>query len=237
MTLAHGMSIDATSKGNHSRFINHSCSPNAHTEKWSEHEFEHLMDCCRVQWVRYSTFSRDGPLSFFFFRFAREVGGFQCVGIFASTEDIPPNTEITFDYQYERYGGKRQPSEIDQTLARVEIVSVDTRKENGYLNTLRFFFIMLSFGRCYCGSSNCAGFLGQAMGDIQLELNSAGRIHCLTYLSFCFLLFQVVDLAPSPPIVLVVLRQPIRIVEFTRRSNRITPTPIPSSPRRGRPAS
>jgi hypothetical protein len=40
----------------------------------------------------------------------REVCGYQCVGIFARV-DIPPETEITFDYQYERYGGKQQVSD------------------------------------------------------------------------------------------------------------------------------
>jgi hypothetical protein len=70
MSLRGGMSIDATQKGNRSRFINHSCSPNAVTQKW-------------------------------------DVNGLGCIGIFAKV-DIEPGTEITFDYQYERYGGKSQ---------------------------------------------------------------------------------------------------------------------------------
>lgn len=34
MTLSHGRTIDATKKGNISRFINHSCDPNAESQTW-----------------------------------------------------------------------------------------------------------------------------------------------------------------------------------------------------------
>ncbi|CAH1789994.1 unnamed protein product [Owenia fusiformis] len=62
--------IDAWSKGNVSRFINHSCDPNCETQKWT-------------------------------------VNGQLRVGFFA-IKDIKPGTEITFDYQWERYGKEAQ---------------------------------------------------------------------------------------------------------------------------------
>lgn len=71
LTLTSHSTIDATQKGNLSRFINHSCAPNAATQKWE---------------------SRGRP----------------CVGIFAK-RDIPAGSEITFDYQYERFGAQKQP--------------------------------------------------------------------------------------------------------------------------------
>ncbi|KAH8287219.1 hypothetical protein KR054_004600 [Drosophila jambulina] len=62
--------IDATSKGNISRFINHSCDPNAETQKWT-------------------------------------VNGELRIGFF-SVKPIQPGEEITFDYQYQRYGKDAQ---------------------------------------------------------------------------------------------------------------------------------
>eukprot|EP00730_Choanoeca_flexa_P013597 TRINITY_DN5496_c0_g1_i2.p1 TRINITY_DN5496_c0_g1~~TRINITY_DN5496_c0_g1_i2.p1 ORF type:complete len:735 (+),score=235.57 TRINITY_DN5496_c0_g1_i2:150-2354(+) len=62
--------IDATLKGGLSRFINHSCDPNAETQKWT-------------------------------------VNGYLRIGFFA-IQDIPAGEEITFDYQYERYGEQAQ---------------------------------------------------------------------------------------------------------------------------------
>ena len=35
LSLDHERIIDATTKGNSARFINHSCSPNCETQKWS----------------------------------------------------------------------------------------------------------------------------------------------------------------------------------------------------------
>lgn len=84
MALSTEYIIDATAKGNISRFINHSCDPNAETQKWTV----------------------DGELR---------------VGFF-SKRKIMPGEEITFDYKYERYGQEAQ--------------------------------------KCYCGSSNCRGWLG-----------------------------------------------------------------------------
>jgi histone-lysine N-methyltransferase SETD2 len=66
MALRSDAIIDATTKGNISRFINHSCDPNAETQKWT-------------------------------------VNGELRIGFF-STRTILPGEEITFDYQFQRYG-------------------------------------------------------------------------------------------------------------------------------------
>ncbi|XP_055593852.1 probable histone-lysine N-methyltransferase CG1716 [Uranotaenia lowii] len=70
MALRSDAIIDATTKGNISRFINHSCDPNAETQKWT-------------------------------------VNGELRIGFF-STKYILPGEEITFDYQFQRYGRKAQ---------------------------------------------------------------------------------------------------------------------------------
>ncbi|EDW33745.1 GL27000 [Drosophila persimilis] len=62
--------IDATMRGNISRYINHSCDPNAETQKWT-------------------------------------VNGELRIGFF-SLKNILPGEEITFDYQYQRYGRDAQ---------------------------------------------------------------------------------------------------------------------------------
>lgn len=66
MALSSDCVIDATKRGNISRFINHSCEPNAETQKWT-------------------------------------VNGELRIGFF-STQAIMPDEEITFDYQFQRYG-------------------------------------------------------------------------------------------------------------------------------------
>ncbi|XP_055622991.1 probable histone-lysine N-methyltransferase CG1716 [Toxorhynchites rutilus septentrionalis] len=70
MALRSDAIIDATTKGNISRFINHSCEPNAETQKWT-------------------------------------VNGELRIGFF-STKYIMPGDEITFDYQFQRYGRRAQ---------------------------------------------------------------------------------------------------------------------------------
>lgn len=70
MALKSNAIIDATKKGNISRFINHSCNPNAETQKWT-------------------------------------VNGELRIGFF-SIKDIKSGEEITFDYQYQRYGKQAQ---------------------------------------------------------------------------------------------------------------------------------
>lgn len=66
MALSSDRVIDATKRGNISRFINHSCCPNAETQKWT-------------------------------------VNGELRIGFF-STKSILPGEEVTFDYQFQRYG-------------------------------------------------------------------------------------------------------------------------------------
>ncbi|XP_053684224.1 probable histone-lysine N-methyltransferase CG1716 [Sabethes cyaneus] len=70
MALRSDAIIDATTKGNISRFINHSCDPNAETQKWT-------------------------------------VNGELRIGFF-STKYVMPGEEITFDYQFQRYGRRAQ---------------------------------------------------------------------------------------------------------------------------------
>lgn len=66
MSLKGDTVIDATLKGNISRFINHSCDPNSETQKWT-------------------------------------VNGELRIGFF-SKRDIAAGEEITFDYQFQRFG-------------------------------------------------------------------------------------------------------------------------------------
>lgn len=70
MALRSDAVIDATGKGNISRFINHSCDPNAETQKWT-------------------------------------VNGELRIGFF-TTRPIAAGEEVTFDYQYQRYGKEAQ---------------------------------------------------------------------------------------------------------------------------------
>ncbi|CAB3250495.1 unnamed protein product [Arctia plantaginis] len=84
MSLKGDTVIDATLKGNISRFINHSCDPIAETQKWT-------------------------------------VNGELRIGFFSKRE-IKAGEEITFDYQFQRFGKVAQ--------------------------------------RCYCGASNCRGWIG-----------------------------------------------------------------------------
>lgn len=70
MALRSNAVIDATVKGNISRFINHSCDPNAITQKWT-------------------------------------INGELRVGFF-SVRFIKKGEEITFDYQFQRYGKEAQ---------------------------------------------------------------------------------------------------------------------------------
>ncbi|GLV38878.1 SET domain containing 2 [Carabus blaptoides fortunei] len=70
MALRADAVIDATQKGNISRFINHSCDPNAETQKWT-------------------------------------VNGELRIGFF-SKRTIISGEEITFDYQFQRYGKEAQ---------------------------------------------------------------------------------------------------------------------------------
>ncbi|XP_064410107.1 histone-lysine N-methyltransferase SETD2 [Latimeria chalumnae] len=70
MALKNDEIIDATQKGNCSRFMNHSCEPNCETQKWT-------------------------------------VNGQLRVGFF-TTKLVPAGAELTFDYQFQRYGQEAQ---------------------------------------------------------------------------------------------------------------------------------
>lgn len=70
MALRSDEIIDATCKGNLTRFINHSCEPNCETQKWT-------------------------------------VNGQLRIGFF-TIKDLQPGDEVTFDYQFQRYGRKAQ---------------------------------------------------------------------------------------------------------------------------------
>lgn len=70
MALKNDEIIDATLKGNCSRFMNHSCDPNCETQKWT-------------------------------------VNGQIRVGFF-TTRFVPSGAELTFDYQFQRYGREAQ---------------------------------------------------------------------------------------------------------------------------------
>ncbi|KAM8825880.1 histone-lysine N-methyltransferase SETD2 isoform 1-T2 [Synchiropus picturatus] len=70
MALKNNEIIDATLKGNCSRFMNHSCEPNCETQKWT-------------------------------------VNGQVRVGFF-TTKAVTAGTELTFDYQFQRYGKEAQ---------------------------------------------------------------------------------------------------------------------------------
>uniref|UniRef100_UPI00358EA22A uncharacterized protein isoform X2 n=1 Tax=Myxine glutinosa TaxID=7769 RepID=UPI00358EA22A len=70
MALKNDEIIDATLKGNCSRFMNHSCEPNCETQKWT-------------------------------------VNGQLRVGFFTK-DTILVGTELTFDYQFQRYGKEAQ---------------------------------------------------------------------------------------------------------------------------------
>ncbi|KAF9383777.1 histone methyltransferase set2 [Podila verticillata] len=71
MSLQSDEVIDATKKGCLARFINHSCNPNCHLEKWV-------------------------------------VGSKLRIGIF-TIKRVAEGEELTFDYQFERYGAEAQP--------------------------------------------------------------------------------------------------------------------------------
>ncbi|GLH04577.1 Probable histone-lysine N-methyltransferase CG1716 [Gryllus bimaculatus] len=80
MALKSDAIIDATMKGNISRFINHSCDPNAETQKWT-------------------------------------VNGELRIGFF-SKRLIQAGEEVTFDYQFQRYGKEAQRCFCETTNCR-----------------------------------------------------------------------------------------------------------------------
>lgn len=81
------MVIDATYKGNKSRFINHSCQPNTEMQKW----FVALLDSFLADDYMYMCLI---PIYF-----CRRIDGETRIGIFA-TRDIKKGEDLTYDYQY-----------------------------------------------------------------------------------------------------------------------------------------
>ncbi|XP_074601391.1 SET domain containing 2 [Brevipalpus obovatus] len=87
MALKSDEIIDATVKGNLTRFINHSCDPNGETQKWT-------------------------------------VNGELRIGFFAC-KFIDAGEEITFDYQFQRYGKKAQKCFCESPQCRGYIGSTE----------------------------------------------------------------------------------------------------------------
>ncbi|CAG2123464.1 unnamed protein product, partial [Medioppia subpectinata] len=80
MALKSDEIIDATVKGNITRFVNHSCDPNSETQKW--------------------TVNGELRIGFFTQRF------------------VEAGEEITFDYQFQRYGKEAQKCFCDSMNCR-----------------------------------------------------------------------------------------------------------------------
>uniref|UniRef100_A0A3B0QQA6 [histone H3]-lysine(36) N-trimethyltransferase n=1 Tax=Psoroptes ovis TaxID=83912 RepID=A0A3B0QQA6_PSOOV len=91
MALKSDEIIDATAKGNITRFINHSCEPNSMTQKWT-------------------------------------VNGELRIGFF-TIRSIEAGEEITFDYQFQRYGKKAQKCFCESKSCRGFIGSSESGRE------------------------------------------------------------------------------------------------------------
>ena len=89
MALRNGTLIDATICGNEARFINHSCEPNAATQKWT------VGRQLRIGKFKILTLDNIG----FCYLLLNEV----FLGFFA-IRTIHAGEEVTFNYQFERYG-------------------------------------------------------------------------------------------------------------------------------------
>lgn len=95
MALRSDEIIDATCKGNLTRFINHSCEPNCETQKWT-------------------------------------VNGDLRIGFF-TIRDLKAGEEVTFDYQFQRYGRKAQKCYCESKSCREFIGGSDkTFSLNGH---------------------------------------------------------------------------------------------------------
>lgn len=93
MALKSDAIIDATGQGNISRFINHSCDPNAETQKWT-------------------------------------VNGDLRVGFFVRRH-VQSGEELTFDYQFQRYGKEAQRCYCESENCRGWIGEEPEKEEKG----------------------------------------------------------------------------------------------------------
>uniref|UniRef100_T1IP88 [histone H3]-lysine(36) N-trimethyltransferase n=1 Tax=Strigamia maritima TaxID=126957 RepID=T1IP88_STRMM len=110
MALKSDEIIDATRMGNPSRFINHSCSPNCETQKWT-------------------------------------VNGELRIGFFTRTF-VAAGEELTFDYQFQRYGYEK--TVLIRFLLLIFVLI-------GVCHVLNY---SKEAQRCYCQSDMCRGFIG-----------------------------------------------------------------------------
>ncbi|KAJ0728323.1 putative [histone H3]-lysine(4) N-trimethyltransferase chromatin remodeling SET family [Helianthus annuus] len=83
------MVIDATFKGNKSRYINHSCSPNTETQKWLFLSFS-------LNFIGITIRNHHFLIKNDFFR---RIDGETRIGIFA-TRYVKKGEHLTYDYQY-----------------------------------------------------------------------------------------------------------------------------------------
>lgn len=91
--------IDAGPKGNSSRFMNHSCSPNCETQKWTVNGDVRIglftlcdIDAGKFKWNVYATCTRSEPDDPF------------DVNLFSH---VPADTELTFNYNLHCVGNRR----------------------------------------------------------------------------------------------------------------------------------
>jgi len=102
LTLDRDMVIDAREKGNVGRFINHSCEPNAITQKWTVNGQLRIAIVALVRTPRVRVGGCD-------VRADEPANGVARAGALPAQRDIKAGEEITFDYCFEPLRARRQP--------------------------------------------------------------------------------------------------------------------------------